>query len=401
MRVYKPEKVLRKFGDEEERVPYYFIFHHFDLDGYASAGIIMKYLMMRCHVDPEYIYTIPCNHNYRWRIDEYVKGDYDQVYILDYSFNNAEDIEAFKRAYKITEDITWIDHHATSTKLVSDYKECALAARNGWVEPSSVYCATLLTYLWTVCTEDPELDFEKIVTYVTDKVKDQQENNTQLYIPYYRISDMLFGAIPEWIKLVDIHDTHKTFDGDFTKAEYFNTGSRYYGWHSIFTEPDEDKRCNYYTFEDDDELYDQYDLLDTLSIMSAGMILYTSQEQDNANFLKSKGFKAIIEADGVEYRCLCMNKMSSSSVFEVNEDDTTGRDKFDAFIVYIFDGQLYRHTIYSFRKDVDEVDVSKIAEWFGNHYQTNGGGHKHAAGFSTPELIFKDIRPGIEYDYED
>ena len=47
-------------------------------------------------------------------------------------------------------------------------------------------------------------------------------------------------------------------------------------------------------------------------------------------------------------------------------------------IVWYFDGKKF---VYSLRSDEDGVDVSEIAKTFG------GGGHKHAAGFSTQILL--------------
>jgi len=90
----------------------------------------------------------------------------------------------------------------------------------------------------------------------------------------------------------------------------------------------------------------------------------------NHYFAKIKGYKAIC----------CNSNVASSQLFDsVNA-------QYDLMILYCFNGDLYRVSLYSVE---DGIDVSKIAEKYG------GGGHVHASGFSCKKLPFKKIRPNI------
>jgi len=51
-------------------------------------------------------------------------------------------------------------------------------------------------------------------------------------------------------------------------------------------------------------------------------------------------------------------------------------------MVWVFDGKKYSYSIFSSNPN---IDCSKIAESYG------GGGHKGAAGFSSDELLFRNL----------
>lgn len=71
------------------------------------------------------------------------------------------------------------------------------------------------------------------------------------------------------------------------------------------------------------------------------------------------------------YRCLALNRKVTSEVF--------GPDlsHYPIYCVFQFDGRNWRYSIYS-----RQIDCSLLAAQFG------GGGHKEAAGFSSPTCLF-------------
>ena len=84
-------------------------------------------------------------------------------------------------------------------------------------------------------------------------------------------------------------------------------------------------------------------------------------------------------------RFLCKNSTGNSWNF----DDTDKSNSYSAYILFEYDGKngLWLYSVYS--DDNSDFDCSKFCELFG------GGGHFHASGFSSKELIF--FSKSIEY----
>lgn len=82
------------------------ILHHNDLDGRASAAIVRRFFELQ--ESGEDLEFFEMDYKKPIPFDKIGKGD--QVFILDYSLK-PEDME---RLLEITEDVIWIDHHASA-----------------------------------------------------------------------------------------------------------------------------------------------------------------------------------------------------------------------------------------------------------------------------------------------
>lgn len=108
------------------------------------------------------------------------------------------------------------------------------------------------------------------------------------------------------------------------------------------------------------------------NIIDNGELVKQYIDQDNTYYREHFAYESEIEG----YKCLVVNKKSNSWIFG---------DKYKEYplvMVWVFNGSKYTYSIFSSSKD---IDCSKIAEKYG------GGGHKGAAGFSSDELLFKQI----------
>jgi len=95
---------------------------------------------------------------------------------------------------------------------------------------------------------------------------------------------------------------------------------------------------------------------------------------DSENTFYREYYSYEIEIEGL--KCLVVNKKTNSWVFGDKIND------YPLVIVWVFNGMKYSYSIFSVDKN---IDCSKIAEKYG------GGGHKGAAGFSSDELLFKNV----------
>ena len=81
--------------------------------------------------------------------------------------------------------------------------------------------------------------------------------------------------------------------------------------------------------------------------------------------------------------CLAVNSGGNSYLFG------SLFEEYDAVIPFYFDGALWNYSIFS--HESKPFDVSLVAKYYLNKYGITGGGHIHAAGWSTPKCIFDDM----------
>ena len=106
------------------------------------------------------------------------------------------------------------------------------------------------------------------------------------------------------------------------------------------------------------------------TVIASGHIIKSYINRDNESYLDSYGFES--EIDGVTV--YAVNKSSNSWIF----GDLI--NSYPAVVVFVFNGSKWKYSIFS---SEDGIDCQKIAE---NH---GGGGHKHAAGFISDELLLR------------
>lgn len=88
------------------------IIYHSDLDGKASARLLLDYYR---NINEE-IQLIEANHGKELDLD--VKKN-EQIFIVDFSFKHPENME---RLLETTSNITWIDHHKSAIEKYDNYE---------------------------------------------------------------------------------------------------------------------------------------------------------------------------------------------------------------------------------------------------------------------------------------
>lgn len=166
-----------------------------------------------------------------------------------------------------------------------------------------------------------------------------------------------FDTIPEYVKLVSDYDTwaHKMTDSDAFKLGIDSYKNDVFD--DVWTRLDSTS-----------EIFDGRHFLQ--SVVAAGYIIKSYIDRDNESYLDSYGFES--ELDGVTV--YAVNKSSNSWIF----GDLI--NSYPAVVVFVFNGSKWKYSIFS---SDNGADCQKIAE---NH---GGGGHKHAAGFTSDELLLR------------
>lgn len=171
-------------------------------------------------------------------------------------------------------------------------------------------------------------------------------------LTYMWFMDCTFDKIPKYVQLVSDYDTwaHKMPDSDAFKLGI--------------------DRYKNDVFDNVWERLDESSLISYKDIIIEGYTIKSYIDRDNESYLNSYGFES--EIDGVTV--YAVNKSSNSWIF----GDLI--NSYPAVVVFVFNGSRWKYSIFSSDKG---ADCQKIAE---NH---GGGGHKHAAGFMSDELLLR------------
>lgn len=355
------------------------IFHHGDMDGFASAAIISAAVAnLTCgsynqyHVSDEDIKYVICDHSSTINFDTETLTPDTLVFIVDYSPSNPEHLTLFSRIFYIVEgNVVWIDHHATS-KDVMEYSHMMkiIANSTGYIDPTNTASAAVMCYEWY----DAALEV----------FNHELDMHTNLMNIHYEL-DEVSPIIPNWIKLVDDYDRwQRDMDGSLE----FNNGCYYYGLHNVFTrisslydEKPESFRDlivqSLHPFEFDCDFDQKCE-----EIISTGKIVTEAKSRDNKRLINAISFEREFQTeDGTSYKVICLDAVGNSSVFGDKYDE------YDAVCLFSYNGTHYEYSM--FAKDSSTIDCSVFAKYFGEKYGITGGGHLHAAGWSTTENILE------------
>lgn len=303
-------------------------FRHNDMDGYCSAAIVMYFLNYR---QPDRFIEM----NYSSKDEEHLQYIIDHVdvntdiYIVDYSFTEKTKhlLEALlKKGHKVI----WIDHHDSSIELIKKYPE--LSPRRS--------------------------------DYNIDGIVSKDGSGAYLAYRYFRPNH----GVPRFIELVSDYDT---FANRIENSCYYKLGIDTYinsktknDAYTVFI--NQLSRLN-------NDGHKNILTVDSISIINKGKIIKDYIDAENYKDITSYGYESQLE-DGT--KIYCINRKTNSWVFGEKYN------QYDAVVVYIFDGEKYRYTMYSH----DNIyDCGKYAESKG------GGGHRGAAGFTSTELLFRKV----------
>lgn len=339
------------------------IFYHRDADGFCAGHLIYRFLVKDLGIAEDDIRELPCIHkeDLSEEFDKVEKDDF--VFILDYSFPQP-DAERIKRLYEeTTKNIVWIDHHATSQQYLDSDVVYREIARNGFLELSNRYAGCLLTQIWVDAAKEVykfsnvQDDWDKLLEILRWNVCPNLKRPSE-------INECALKA-PHYVRLVSDHDT---FIHEIPGSREFVKGCLFEGLHKVF-------------FEEGDKL-DVY--VRTAELEHIGSILMSSEARMNESRVKRNMFYSYITThwDGVyeQKKIAVLDGYGNSDVFGEIYNEV------DAVCLFTFDGQSFNYSMYS-RKE-DGMIVAPVAKYFGEHYHTNGGGHDHACGWSSPEIIF-------------
>lgn len=358
------------------------IFHHYDADGFASAAVIIRFLKSRIDAG-ELVQTYSCEHTKPMDFSS-VDVLNDTIYIVDYSFTNPKDVESvielfdkcmrylqYQEELNVLHEISleakieflkkhliWIDHHASSQKLMDDYHRLSTLAKAGCVHPENVYAGCMLTWLYLYAP----------ASIMTDKLNVSE------------LSYFISAECPMWIQYVDDHDkwAHR-----IENSQYFVTGvtCTNNGLWNNFLNPS----GSYATYVSKGAPGI------TKKFVRKGKVIEEYRKGENYKRLKSAGFCVTIECDGTQIHALALNAVGNSTLFG------DAYEKFDAVIPFSFNGKVWKYSIFSHPSK--EFPVNKIAEMYKDKFGITGGGHQHAAGWASPKCIFdgdeaiKEITP--------
>lgn len=290
------------------------VYHHNDLDGFMSAACIYKHFL-----DTD---------NY-WAFENYfISISFPttlETFKYDQFFNNEESKS------NVVDEIYILDYSFTK-----DTKDILFKLAEHTVD--LFYVDHHKTTLDIV----EEIEKYKNITYLVNN------DRSGAYLTY-----QLFNfnkTIPLCILLTDDYDRYiKEIPG----SQDFNNGMYAY----------EDAMTNIhnpvwrYLFEDK-----SFKLIE--NIIGKGEVVYEYNKNRYAKQLKEFGYEHVFE--GLD--CVVVNTGGNSLAFGKK------LSKYKMGIIYQYDGQLFKYSLYSTHSD---VDCAAIARKYG------GGGHKGAAGFSS------------------
>jgi oligoribonuclease NrnB/cAMP/cGMP phosphodiesterase (DHH superfamily) len=301
----------------------FYIYHHTDDDGYGSASVVILYLLQRHKIqswNSEQVELIPyCyepNDNF---LPHRNYQENDEIYVVDLSVSSSTllKFKDFLDTLKLNKSkLIWVDHHKSSLDVLED--------------TSNNVKSTLESY-----------DFDYLVNMD--------------YCGMYNCWNLLFenSPVPEIVRLID--------DWDCWKHKLKDTKSFHYGFDST----------TYYLPTND--MWKQY-------LTNRGYCLQFIRDrvvEGNAilNFIKQDNihkYKNHFDCELFGFNCCCLNATRNSDIF-------IEFDKYDVVLAFMFDGSIYKYSIYSPKNSSAFCNI--IAEYFG------GGGHKGASGFTSKKLV--------------
>lgn len=301
----------------------FYIYHHTDDDGYGSAAVVILYLLHQHKIqswDSEQLELIP----YCYEPNDnflpnrlYNKGD--EIYVVDLSVSSSTLIKFrdFLDTLKLNQSkLIWVDHHKSSKDVLDD--------------TSNNIKNTLNSYGFT---------------YSVDMNYCGMYNSWLLFFKD--------SPIPEIVRLID--------DWDCWKHKLKDTKAFHYGLDSTsYYLPTNDMWKQYLTNRG-------YCLQFIKDRVIEGNAILNFIEQDN--FLK---YKNHFDCKLFGFNCCCLNATRNSDIF-------IEFDKYDVVLAFMFNGDIYKYSIYSPKNSPAFCNI--IAEYFG------GGGHKGASGFTSKKLV--------------
>jgi len=308
-------------------------FYHNDLDGNAAAFCVYAWVGIKSITKVSDVSFIEINYGTKFPFEKIKKNE--QIWIVDYSISPDE----MRKLLKITQDVTWIDHHKTAIEKYADFEFPIRGIR----KDGEAACVLTWKYIhwWTGRGEGKE-DFTK-------------EN---IHIPVAKCI-LLVGDRDVW------KWEHKETRSFFNGSQLHDTSpSSNFWWKCMDHEVEPLPLPN-----NGNATAQKRGIKFWNKLLLSGEIIQKYKNQGDSGINKSLGWITNFEG----FSCFAINRGRVSS-------DRLGNnmDDYDICLRDYHDGKQFTVSLYT-KKD---IDCSNIAKKYG------GGGHKKAAGFQCKELPF-------------
>lgn len=309
------------------------VFHHTDLDGYASGHLVERFINEKQGLKDAVINLIPSDYNINF--NKFDIQENDMVWLVDLSFTEKTS-HVLKYLSNLTKNLYWIDHHESNINLLKSDNILDKAVEN-----------------WRICTIG---------------------GNKNKYSAAMLVYCTLFQSIPEdapmYIKLTSDWDT---WTHDLPDSIYFNEAMNGLDNYKLV---DEDLKVDQNSIWI--KLWQEKESKNTPildGIINKGKPIVDDRRKKNERYLRSNGF----EFDLFGLDVLVCNMRSNSLLFG---DKINDYDLVCPFVLQERNGKLiYTYSLFTAKEDVNCEEIAKIFD---------GGGHKKAAGFSLSFNLFTD-----------
>lgn len=346
------------------------ICYHTDEDGIASAAVIYEYLKRINKGDKNvryFFYKIGYTINLKNVLKNIPSGD--EIYFVDYSFSNRENLEYVLELSNNDIKIVWIDHHATSKSIIYGVEYPDIDVKkysNFYYFINTNYCAAYSVYIYAYLKLNKEYSDYEISTVRSNTIDN-------IYIPSY-------------IKYVDSWDTWKH---NMPNTTEFNIGinSIDHGPRNIFS-----LMCNHTRYiinclfcKKDDEnsinILESYMEKYICNVIDKGKTIKDYLDIQNELICNEYGFEfSIIDyTDSCRrYKCFAVNKCGNSTMFgdRINT--------YDIVVPFRFKGNTFVYFLFTAK---DDIQCNELAKKLGSYNNLGGGGHAKAAGFQSFRLL--------------
>lgn len=347
-------------------------YHHNDIDGRGAAFCLHTFKPSM--IEDFASSYIECDYNDKF--DKHTEKD--DVFILDISISENT-YQMLIDTCKTARTVTWIDHHETSIDIIKKYEDQLQKIKNLTYFVSNCASGTALTYSYF------HID-QKALVEIRHTGEDERYNIKAEYIYFNNGTDSIINVtaiktnvknpidnyfytteivLPSWVFYIDDYDcwkklNHNTdmfflgFDSNDTRIKIENSVDKdSYIFNPIWDSVTEYKNINKY--------------------ISNGKIINL--------YIKTRYNRELCDTFEWKYgdtTFLCKNGTGNSWNF------ADWIKKYPAVILFNYSGKsgLWEYSVYS--SDKSNFNCKEFCEKFG------GGGHLHASGFSSKNLVFID-----------